>query len=102
MEPRVSIITLGVRDLARAYRFYKDGLGFPTSMDPEKGEVSRAMRNRCVEISLDEGFTNCRIVSHHSIRKAHLKGDKYPNGINPKVQIGHWKSSSQPLALFSG
>lgn len=30
MEPRISIITLGVRDLPRAIRFYRDGLGFPT------------------------------------------------------------------------
>jgi catechol 2,3-dioxygenase-like lactoylglutathione lyase family enzyme len=30
MEPRISIITLGVSDLARAIRFYRDGLGFPT------------------------------------------------------------------------
>ena len=31
MEPRISIITLGVADLARSVRFYRDGLGFPTS-----------------------------------------------------------------------
>jgi hypothetical protein len=29
MEPRVSFITLGVRDLERATRFYKDVLGLP-------------------------------------------------------------------------
>ena len=31
MEPRISIITLGVVDLERSVRFYRDGLGFPTS-----------------------------------------------------------------------
>lgn len=31
MEPRISIITLGVADLARSVRFYRDGLGFPTA-----------------------------------------------------------------------
>ena len=31
MEPRISIITLGVSDLPRSVRFYRDGLGFPTS-----------------------------------------------------------------------
>ncbi len=30
MEPRLSIITLGVRDLPRSIRFYRDGLGLPT------------------------------------------------------------------------
>jgi catechol 2,3-dioxygenase-like lactoylglutathione lyase family enzyme len=31
MEPRISIITLGVVDLIRSVRFYRDGLGFPTN-----------------------------------------------------------------------
>lgn len=30
MEPRISLITLGVDDLERALRFYRDGLGLPT------------------------------------------------------------------------
>ncbi len=30
MNPKVSIITLGVSDFQRALRFYRDGLGFPT------------------------------------------------------------------------
>ena len=29
MEPRISIITLGVSDLARSIAFYRDGLGLP-------------------------------------------------------------------------
>ena len=29
MEPRISIITLGVADLARAIDFYQEGLGLP-------------------------------------------------------------------------
>ncbi|MFQ5855774.1 MAG: VOC family protein [Anaerolineae bacterium] len=29
MDPRISIITLGVSDLARSTRFYRDGLGLP-------------------------------------------------------------------------
>jgi catechol 2,3-dioxygenase-like lactoylglutathione lyase family enzyme len=31
MEPRISVITLGVNNLPRAIRFYRDGLGFPTT-----------------------------------------------------------------------
>ena len=30
MKPRITVITLGVDDLERAVRFYRDGLGFPT------------------------------------------------------------------------
>ena len=31
MEPRLNIITLGVRDLDNAVKFYRDGLGWPLS-----------------------------------------------------------------------
>ncbi len=31
MEPRISIITLGVSDLQRSVNFYRDGLGLPTT-----------------------------------------------------------------------
>ncbi|HXG70211.1 MAG TPA: VOC family protein [Gemmatimonadaceae bacterium] len=31
MQPRISIVTLGVTDVSRAIRFYRDGLGWPMS-----------------------------------------------------------------------
>jgi catechol 2,3-dioxygenase-like lactoylglutathione lyase family enzyme len=34
MKPRISMITLGVRDLAAAVRFYATGLGFPRMESP--------------------------------------------------------------------
>lgn len=38
MEPRISMITLGVSDLAAAIRFYEQGLGFPRmESSPEVG-----------------------------------------------------------------
>jgi len=37
MEPRISIITLGVADLPRSIRFYRDGLGFPTTVKEGDG-----------------------------------------------------------------
>ena len=39
MEPRISLITLGVKDLERSLRFYRDGLGFPTTWNVEKGVI---------------------------------------------------------------
>jgi catechol 2,3-dioxygenase-like lactoylglutathione lyase family enzyme len=39
MEPRITLITLGVSDLPRSVRFYRDGLGWPTTYC-EGGEVA--------------------------------------------------------------
>lgn len=39
MEPRISIVTLGVRDLERSLRFYRDGLGLPTTRRVEEGII---------------------------------------------------------------
>jgi len=35
MDPRISVITLGVSELQRSFRFYKEGLGLPTKMTPD-------------------------------------------------------------------
>jgi tRNA(Arg) A34 adenosine deaminase TadA/catechol 2,3-dioxygenase-like lactoylglutathione lyase family enzyme len=37
MEPRISIITLGVAEMAASIRFYRDGLGWPTSAADDAG-----------------------------------------------------------------
>ncbi|MFA9479631.1 VOC family protein [Phycisphaerales bacterium AB-hyl4] len=39
MEPRISLVTLGVEDLERSLRFYRDGLGFATTWTPDKGVI---------------------------------------------------------------
>jgi len=33
MDPRLNIVTLGVRDVARAVRFYRDGLGWKPAVE---------------------------------------------------------------------
>ena len=35
MEPRITLVTLGVSDLDRSIRFYRDGLGLPKRAGPE-------------------------------------------------------------------
>ena len=34
MNPRISMITLGVRDLSASVKFYEEGLGFPRMESP--------------------------------------------------------------------
>ncbi len=40
MEPRISIITLGVTDLPRAIQFYRDGLGLPLRDDEDTESIA--------------------------------------------------------------
>jgi len=40
MEPRISLVTLGVDDLARSLAFYRDGLGWPPSPASAEGVVA--------------------------------------------------------------
>jgi catechol 2,3-dioxygenase-like lactoylglutathione lyase family enzyme len=55
MEPRISLITLGVADLQRSLRFYRDGLGLPTTWDGSKGVVFFQTRGAAVSLfPLDE------------------------------------------------
>jgi catechol 2,3-dioxygenase-like lactoylglutathione lyase family enzyme len=39
MKPHVNVITLGVRDLAQAQRFYADGLGWPIRVEDDNWVV---------------------------------------------------------------
>lgn len=50
MEPRISLITLGVQDLARALRFYRDGLGLPTTWSADRGVVFFQTSGTCLAL----------------------------------------------------
>ena len=50
MEPRISIITLGVSDLERAYKFYHQGLGFPTTRKPDEGIIFFQTNGVCLAL----------------------------------------------------
>jgi uncharacterized protein len=50
VEPRISIVALGVEDLARSTRFYAEGLGLPTTRRPEDGIVFFQLRGTILEL----------------------------------------------------
>ena len=53
MRPRITLMTLGVDDLERSLRFYRDGLGFPT-----QGIVGTEYEHGAVAFfDLQKGFT---------------------------------------------
>lgn len=50
MQPRISIITLGVKDLKTSYNFYSKGLGFPTTRKPDGGIVFFQTNGVCLAL----------------------------------------------------
>jgi catechol 2,3-dioxygenase-like lactoylglutathione lyase family enzyme len=57
MEPKISIITLGVNDLKRSYEFYHTGLGLPTSKTPNDGIIFFQTLGTCFTLYLKrKGF----------------------------------------------
>ena len=50
MEPRISIITLGVENLERSYEFYHKVLGFPTSGNPQAGIIFFQTQGVCLAL----------------------------------------------------
>ncbi|HEX4142019.1 MAG TPA: VOC family protein [Pirellulales bacterium] len=50
MEPRISLITLGVADLERSLRFYRDGLGFSTTRRADSGIIFFQTTGTCLAL----------------------------------------------------
>lgn len=47
LEPRISIIGLYVSDIHRSYKFYAEGLGFPTTRNPDDHWVGFKLNGIC-------------------------------------------------------
>ena len=83
MEPRVSLITLGVADLGRSLAFYRDGLGWTLSSASVEGDVafiqlngvalalwSRALLAEDANLPPDEGWGGITLAQNYRSREA--------------------------------
>jgi uncharacterized protein len=50
VEPRISIVTLGVDNLERSFEFYHHGLGFPTTRRPDGGIIFFQTQGTCLAL----------------------------------------------------
>lgn len=62
MKPRISLITLGVDDLERALRFYRDGLDWPT-----EGIVGQEFEHGAVVFFDCEGGTRLALFARQDL-----------------------------------
>ena len=83
MEPRVSLITLGVADLGRSLVFYRDGLGWTLSSASVEGDVafiqlngmalalwSRRLLAEDARLPPDDGWGGIALAQNHATREA--------------------------------
>jgi len=90
MKPRISVLTLGVADLERSLRFYRDGLGLPT-----EGIVGREFEHGAVAFFRLSGDVRLAIWAQDDL--AHDTGlPRAP--INPtSFSIGHNVASREDV-----
>jgi hypothetical protein len=79
MKPKISLITLGVRDITRSIAFYRDGLGFPTHgykegddhvmFELEGSWLSLYPRDKLAEdaAAADDGHGFCGVTLAHNV-----------------------------------
>ena len=80
MKPKISMITLGVRDFGKSLAFYRDGLGFPTH-DYRDGDdhvmfklegswLSLYPRGKLAEDAniADDGLGFCAVTLAHNVK----------------------------------
>ena len=82
MQRRITVLTLGVDDLERAVRFYRDGLGLPT-----EGIVGREFEHGAVAFFELEGGLRLALWPRASI--AHDTGLAQTPSSATELTIGH-------------
>lgn len=82
MTPRITVLTLGVRDLHASLAFYRDGLGFPTP-----GVIGEEYEHGAVVfIELESGL---RLALWPRGSLAHDAGMALPDAGAPAISLGH-------------
>jgi uncharacterized protein len=90
MKPRITVLTLGVDDLERALRFYRDGLGFPTP-----GIVGTEFEHGAVAfIDLQEGL---RLALWPRASLAHDTGLALAPASPTELSLGHNVASREEV-----
>jgi uncharacterized protein len=90
MKPRMSVLTIGVDDLERAVRFYRDGLGLPT-----KGIVGTELQHGAVAFfDLQHGL---KLATWARDNLAHDSGLPRTPASPTEFSIGHNVASEQEV-----
>lgn len=90
MKPRITLITLAVADLDRAFRFYHEGLGFPS-----KGIVGKEFENGAVAFFELEGGLRLALWPRKSLAADSGLAEGSPDVVN--IALAHNVASKEEV-----
>ncbi|MEX2565541.1 MAG: VOC family protein [Cyclobacteriaceae bacterium] len=84
MKPSITVLTLGVNDLERAVRFYRDGLGFPT-----KGIEGQEYDHGSVKKDYQYGFEKLEVwqSARELVKEIYLISNQFHPKKNLDLQV---------------
>jgi len=86
MEPRISIVCLGVKDLARSLTFYRDGLGLPTTRTAEDGIIFFQTQGTCLELFPYEALAQ-DVADDFLVERAKFSGITLAHNVRTKDEV---------------
>lgn len=87
MESRLSIITLGVDNLERSLKFYRDGLGFPTSSKIEDGIIFFKTGGICLALYPYDKLAEDLGPAFHGIARPKFQGITIAHNTRKKEEV---------------
>lgn len=86
MEPRISLITLGVADLERSLRFYRDGLGLPTTWSADKGVIFFQTNGVCLALFPYESLAE-DVAPEFRVERARFSGITLAHNVRTRDEV---------------
>lgn len=86
MEPRISIVCLGVTDLERSLDFYKNGLGLPTTRSAKDGIVFFQTNGTCLSLYPYEELAK-DVSAEFNVPKSKFTGITLAHNVRTKEEV---------------
>ncbi len=86
MEPRISMITLGVKDLSISLQFYRNGLGFPTTRKSEQGVIFFQTEGVCLALYPYEELAN-DVSGQFNVPRSKFPGITIAHNVRTKDEV---------------
>ena len=94
MEPRISLITLGVQNLERSLQFYRDGLGLPTTRTADQGIIFFQTQGVCLAL-YPYGELAKDIAEDFDVQKSKFSGITLAHNVRERSDVDRILAQAQ-------